>query len=110
MYSYSEEYKLQNDIAKKELIKVLKKKKLSKDKYSRCCKELDILYEESTLFIIYLLFSMGIFLSFFIVTLEPTSKRIFRVLMLKLKVFLFTCLTILLIFKKSKSNCSLLCI
>ena len=65
MYSYSEEYKLQNDIAKKELIKVLKKKKLSKDKYSRCCKELDILYEESTLFIIYLLYKYHYECSYF---------------------------------------------
>ena len=56
MYSYSEEYKTDNDIAKTEIIKLLKKKKLSKEKYDRCCKEIDILYEESTLFLIYLLY------------------------------------------------------
>ena len=56
MYSYSEEYKTDNDIAKTEIIKLLKKKKLSKEKYDRCCKEIDILYEDNTLFIIYLLY------------------------------------------------------
>lgn len=56
MYSYSNEYKLQNDIAKKEIIKILKKKNLSKENFDRCCKEIDILYEESILFILYLLY------------------------------------------------------
>lgn len=69
MNSYSNEYKLQNDIAKKEIIKILKKKKLSKENFDRCCKEIDILYEESTLFIIYLLYQyqqeVGLFKYYF---------------------------------------------
>lgn len=49
-------YKKYNDNAKKQILKVLMKKKLSKEKYDRCCSEIELLYNNSTLFVIYLLY------------------------------------------------------
>lgn len=61
---YEREYKIANDIAKKELLKILdkrfKEKYNEKDKHllERCYKELELLYEKQDLFIIYILYSI----------------------------------------------------
>ena len=54
--SMNELYKRYNDVAKESIELVLKQKKLSKERFDRCCNEMQLLYDNNTLFVIYLLY------------------------------------------------------
>lgn len=53
-------YKKYNDSAKENIEIVLKQKKLSKERYDRCCNEIELLYDNNTLFVVYLLYKYHI--------------------------------------------------
>ena len=56
----NELYKKYNDSAKENIELVLKQMKLSKERYDRCCNEIELLYDNNTLFVVYLLYKYHI--------------------------------------------------